>query len=75
MSKGKDTFRENTKDAFAFLSVFRSIRPFPSGKEKGRLRVIPLKDALAFTADIIHPGICGCQAAIFIFSDMRPSAL
>ena len=35
MSKGKDTFRENTKDAFAFLSVFCSTHPFPQEKKKG----------------------------------------
>ena len=52
MSKGKDSFRVNTKDAFAFLSIFHSLCSSPPKKEKERPRVnhsktpLPLQPAL-----------------------------
>ena len=52
MSKGKDSFRVNTKDAFAFFMLIQFDLLF-SIKDKERLRVKPLKDALAFTLGII----------------------
>ena len=73
MSKGKDSFRANTKDAFAFLFIFNSIRSRPPKKGTERLRVKTLKDALAFTRMIIHPAVLTCQAATCEESDRKPA--
>ena len=61
MSKGKDSFRANTKDAFAFFILIQFEQRSSPETEKERLRAKSLKDALAF-ADDYTTVLYGCQA-------------